>query len=860
MDLPDFKDRRTLLVIGLVALFFAVSLILRLLPLIYYGDADPLAITASDDPLYNLRLVELTLANHLQYAWFDPMTYMPYGTSIYWGPLTIYIGSIACVLTGAATRPDIMRACLFVMPLAGAAMVPVVYWIGKKLGDWKTGLLAAGFTAVVGGEFFAFSLYGYFNHRDFEVLFSSIFCLAYLSILLTEQETRLDLNNFASYKKALVLSVLAGIAYVLGLLVMPTMILFALIVGVFTVIQFILDNYRDRQSDYLLLANTVIFAIAIIGLLIFGIKDPGLGLSVYSIGHIYAYLLLIFITAILYLLKKFLASRPKYWLPGTIIGAGLLGIVALFVLAPQLYNLFIASLYQFFGQVAVTETVMDAHSWSTERAWEVFNYGLVLLAAGLAVVFYKTFRSCRPKEIFFLVWSFVILFSTIQHVRYEYYLAINIALLAAICIQFVFEISWGEICVLKQGLAAGSSATADPAQDTRKNKSRKDRKQKKAGSATKRNYPLLGVVAIVGLLGILFAYSSFANDALAGETPYMMNPDWEESLHWLGNNTPATGVDYLEIYDPDTFQYPASAYGVMSWWDYGHMITYISERIPNANPFQQGVIGPDGSAAYFLSTNETAANEILDTDRTRYVITDIMMDTSKLWAMATWYNETVKATPYQTTVYVPTGPSGSYAQTFVNTAGFYPTMVSRLHNFDGSMAEPSTAYYVVYAEPAITHLSYPTITESVSMNVSDARDAAARYNANAPSGYSAAVIGVSLVAPLDTVPALSHYRLVHESPSGNLIPSAPQIKYVKTFEYVKGAHIAGSGIIEVPVTTNTGRNFTYRQESINGEFVVPYATTGTSGEVRITGPYRIVGTGATFEVPESAVEQGLSVS
>ena len=42
----------------------------------------------------------------------------------------------------------------------------------------------------------------------------------------------------------------------------------------------------------------------------------------------------------------------------------------------------------------------------------------------------------------------------------------------------------------------------------------------------------------------------------------------------------------------------------MSWWDYGHMITYIAKRIPNANPFQAGVAGPNGAAAYFMSQSE----------------------------------------------------------------------------------------------------------------------------------------------------------------------------------------------------------------------------------------------------------------
>ena len=125
----------------------------------------------------------------------------------------------------------------------------------------------------------------------------------------------------------------------------------------------------------------------------------------------------------------------------------------------------------------------------------------------------------------------------------------------------------------------------------------------------------------------------------------------------------------------------------MSWWDYGHMITYIAHRIPNANPFQQGVTGPNGSAAYFMATSEDTANAILDADGTRYVITDIDMDTGKFWAMATWYNSTAAGTPYQTNMF-----STQASPTRVNTmpsrstrSHTTETIVSRLHNFDGSM-------------------------------------------------------------------------------------------------------------------------------------------------------------------------------
>jgi dolichyl-diphosphooligosaccharide--protein glycosyltransferase len=98
-------------------------------------------------------------------------------------------------------------------------------FVGKICGDWKTGLLAAGFTAVVSGQFFSRSLYGYMDHHIAEVLFSTIFCLLYMYTVFSEKDTKIDLKVISSYKQILLLSGLTGIAYLLGLFVMPTMIL-----------------------------------------------------------------------------------------------------------------------------------------------------------------------------------------------------------------------------------------------------------------------------------------------------------------------------------------------------------------------------------------------------------------------------------------------------------------------------------------------------------------------------------------------------------------------------------------------------------------------------------------------------------
>jgi dolichyl-diphosphooligosaccharide--protein glycosyltransferase len=863
----DFKNRRFYLIVGLISFFSLFALWLRLLPMLTMGNTDVLTLVASDDPLYNLRQVEQILANFPNYGWFDAMTQYPHGTSIYWGPLFPTVIAICCLITGAATRTEIISVGLLIPPLMAAATVAIMYFVGKTCGDWKTGIIASGFTAIVTGQFFYRSLYGYMDHHIAEVLFSTLFCLFYMYAILSEKGTKIELKNPGSYKSLLLISGLAGIAYLLGLFTMPTMILFAMIAGIFTVVQFTIDVYRGRTSEYLLLINIIISVIAIIGLLVFGLKNPGIDLSTYSIGHIIAYLWMIIGTGILYLLQYYLKDKEKYYYPAALAGCGLVFAVFLYIAIPQLYTLLIYDLFSFFGQAPVTETVQEARGWALNLAWLTFNYGLLLMAGGVLVMIYKNIRNEHPEQVFALVWSIVMFFSTWQHVRYEYYLAINVALLAAVCVTYLFSWALPDIRHLlygsssqKEGGEVKENVSGTGAQVKRQKKS-----QKKVSRHVTTNYPLVGVFFITIGLSLLFAYISVSysyTNALAN--PTQMNTDWRESMDWMANNTPETGVNYLTIYDQKSFEYPAGSYGVMSWWDYGHLITYIAKRIPNANPFQQGVAGPDGAAAYFMSTSEDKANAILDRVGTRYVITDIEMDTGKFWAMSTWDNATLATDPFQMTMLVQSQDNAdSYDPARMNKQEYFMTTISRLHNFDGSLGTPSVAYYIEYADSSVTKVAYPVVITAHKANATEAKLLAEQYNLKALPGYHAEVMNPEstsdIVHPVDTVPALQHYRLVHESPDNVFKSSVVDVRYVKIFEYVKGAHIKGDGIIEVPVVTNTGRSFTYRQASVNGEFIVPYSTTGNSYDVKTTGKYIISDTGKQYDVPESAVLQGTTI-
>ncbi|MDD1663156.1 MAG: oligosaccharyl transferase, archaeosortase A system-associated [Methanomicrobiales archaeon] len=849
-----------LVLIGILCLWIRLNPLSHLQTL---AGGDPLNLSASDDPLYNFRQVELIIRHFPAYPWFDPMTLYPFGQTIYWGPLFPAIAALVCMILGMTTRPDIVFISQLIPPLMAAAMIPIVYLIGKRMADWKTGILAALFMVIVPGQYLQRSLFGYFDHHIAEVLFSTLFCLGYISILVYTKRSPIDFKKPETLRIPAILSLLTAVAYLLGLFTMPTMILFALIVAAFTVVQYVWDFFRERPSDYLLLANTIIFGAATLGLLAFGIKHPGLDLSRYTFGHVLAYLMIVIATGVLAYHARFMKGRPWYQYPLSLAGIGILVVIFLVSLVPDVYSVLIGGLFNFFGQQSVTLTVQEARPWDPTLAWMTFQYGLVLMVLGMVAIVYWNWRKEHPDQIFVLVWSLVVLYSTWQHIRYEYYLAVNIALLSAFAAGTALDRGWEPTrhLILKRLGPVDETDTKVKPKEERQRAKRAKRGAKEKTPKKIATSPWVLVLAALVVLALLFTYNSLQYDGLYSQGT-IMNGDWRESLEWMGNHTPDPGVDYYGIFDMTGFNYPPGSYGVMSWWDYGHQITFIAKRIPNANPFQAGVSGPTGAASYFMTRSEDYANFVADQLGIRYVVTDIEMDSPKFWAMATWFNSSVSDAPYNPAYYIQTENSGQYQLVKLNNQSYYETMVSRLHNFDGSMTAPSQVYYIEYQLPQLTGLDWPVITQAQIMSAGDAKNRTAEFNRNAATGNLANAVSQAVFLPVETVSALDHYRLVHESPSSvftNTSAGAPDLKYVKVFEYVKGAHIRGQGIIALDLVTNTGRRFTYRQGNRNGEFIVPYSTLGNPYEVQALGKYRIEGTGLSFDVPESAVIQGSAI-
>ncbi|HJK08597.1 MAG TPA: oligosaccharyl transferase, archaeosortase A system-associated [Methanocorpusculum sp.] len=864
MDLSFWNDRRYRYGIlgGIVLIFTVLAFWIRTLPfpdLAGTGD-----MIAGPDAWYNLRLIEVALANNFGYIHFEPMTLYPTGQDIVWGPLFTWIATAVVAIAGAGTRPEIIDAAGWVPALMGAAMVPVMYWLGARIGNWKTGLVSALFIAVIGGQFLSRSLYGHLDHHIAETLFSTLFCLLYVVALYALKDHEIDFKKYETLKIPVLYGVICGVSYLLGLLTMSTMVVFGLFVAIFTLIQFIINHHSGKPTEYLLVLNVITFAVVAFGMLLYGIQNMSFSFVSYSLGVLCAHLGVIFGTIILYIISKVVAKKQLQWYyyPVILIVLTIIILGSISVAIPSLFASAIGSITQFFATSAAQSTIAEMAAWTMEGAVSSFGWGLLLAAGGFIYLLYRVWKHEEPGALFVLIWSALMIFATMQHVRWEYYVAANIALLAAVFVGWTITFAEKD---LQQMIGSKKPEERD---------STPTKKGKKAAAKSSSGPDMLkvGTCIVVVLVALVFVGTSAATAVQTGESYGKYGgteADWISECTWMLTGTPETGVDYLKIYDEEGFEYPSEAYGVMSWWDYGHYITTIAERIPNSNPFQAGVAGTYGAAAVLTSTNESAVMEKLDYLGTRYIMTDYQMAGAKFGAMAIWNDSTAQLTPYYYTLLQNSNGNLQIVQAY--TPEYYNTLTVKLQYYDGSMTEPGDV--AVVETDSSANYGYPVITNVQGYATAEEAQAAAdAFNENAPATKHAYVIanpsGVATAyLPSTTVPALQHFRLVHESPNYVLAnsqytnqPVEGGTAWVKSFEYVQGAVINGEGTIEVNVTTNNGRTFTYRQESIDGQFIVPYSTYGSSYDVKTTGPYTIVETGETFEVSEEAVMQGLTIN
>lgn len=884
MDTPAARTNELRIIVLILLFFMALAFVLRIIPAIVTQDMAFFPIYDTDT-WYNLRQIEVMVHSFPQYNWFDPMTAYPAGKIIDWGPAYPFISAVFCILIGAKTQSAIIAASGFVSPLMAVLMIPAIYCLGTVVSDRKTGIVAAGLIPVTSFLYFTFSSYGMVDHHIAEVLFSTLFFLTYLAALVHAREHSPLKNNMRASAYICVLSTLAGIFYFFGLLASVTIILTLLVIASFTFLQAVMDFSNGRDMDYLCILNFVLLGTATILLLLFGIRHEGLSFTRYSLGLVVIQGAIMAETIFLYILSKgFYKKRILYilTLAGLIIGGLFISQVV-----PSLKEILNQATDLFFSSSAFSFGVQETLPWSFSGAFSAINVAVILVAGGFLVLGYRLFKNPDRALVFFMIWSVFMLILTVRFQRFLYYFTVNIVLLSAICITEPFR--WNHERVLHR-IPRIASPLPGTGQEGVSGKnaaaSEKTKKRKKTDTVARSGSEITDILKFVCLIAVCalcvthialslsqdYQYAAGAKDRTIPE-------DWIQSLEWLRTKTPDPGIDYFAPYEKPEYTTPPDSYGILAIWDAGHWITFFSHRLPVANPFQDNLGGADGTASFFLTDNETKADGILQKFRGRFIITDSSMAVDHFTNLVPWVEGSTDISPYIKWFLIPDQKNPLHLKkVHLFDKGYFRTMVVRLHNFDGSLTKPVSAEYVQYTIRKPTALESAdasgfsrVISSMETVNLTGFNMTTAPIIEEGeellPSTY-AALYTDRPEKPLTTIPALTHYRLVHESGQNASVTSFPEsepfilpgIKIVKVFEYVKGARITGTGIIELPVITNTGRTFTYRQESSGDAFIVPYATQGNPWEVRATGPYHIVGTSRSVEVSEEAVVKGLTVN
>ena len=781
-------------------LIFGVALVLRVcLPYdnVFVGDWVRFGL---NDPWYHMRLVDNLVQHFPQYISFDPYTHYPFGIDAPFAPFfDLLLGFVIWVIgVGSPTQHTVEVVGAFFPAVLGALVTVPVYFIGRELFSRPVGLLSAALVAILPGEFLFRSLLGFTDHHVAEVLFSTTAALFLIMAIRRANEKEITFGHlwrrdWRSSLKPLIYSVLTGIALGVYLLSWVGGLLFVFIVAAYILIQYLIDHLKGKATDYLSIVAVPAFLIALV-IVAPSQYPPSLGKGPVVIS------LLVGVVAFLgssglSRLVTYRNMKPFFYPLGLVV-AGAAGVGIFYAIDPSLLS-FLLERFQIFTPSTATRTISEVQpllssqfgGFSLSTAWNYFTTGffiaLVSLLALLALTVYQVVTKKDVDKTFLIVWSLVILAATLSQRRFAYYYAVNVAILCGYLSWAVLE--WTGLGALGR---APKGDNGEPREDERRKKGREKKRAARRRAAPRKplgayvKYIFPAVAAVVVFFAVFFP-SILVAPKLASN-PSGPDDAWHSSLVWLRENTPEPFGDpdfYYEAYEHpppgEWYDYPESAYSVMSWWDYGHWITRIAHRIPRANPFQKGA---REAARFFTAQDEAAASDLLDREGSKYVVIDYPMSTYKFYAMPIWLGESQERYFED---YHWRGSDGVLRLGRVFYPEYYQTMCSRLFNFGGQAVTPDHSTWVIsYVEKRDEQ---GQVYKEISAVANNGEPFATYEEALSFLGNQTTpnwrIIGAHEFASPVPLEALEHFKLVHQSTEGVALPGDEAVAFVRIFEY-----------------------------------------------------------------------------
>lgn len=824
------------------------------------------------DSWYHWRTVVYSVENWPFTMPYDVWTGYPTGRYVgQFGTLFDQLIATVAVLVGLGNPSEatVFQVALLSVPVMAALVAIPTYLIGARLGGRLGGLFGVALLALFPGTFLTRTTVGMLQHHVAEVLFMSAAVLAMIVALrVAEQEKpvyeQIEDRDIEGLKRPLGYSALAGIALALYIAVWPPGVVLVGIFGIFFAISLSVDYLRGVSPDHTAFVGAVSLGVAgLVALLLveewttsvtsFGYLQPLLALGV-AAGCLF----------MAWLARLWDARAFETWqYPVTIFGLIVLVSGALALVLPDLFGTVVSNVEQrlFFGQTDTTLTIAEAQPPEnlSEHVYGEYRFAFYTAVFGLLALAARPFlgQELRTEYLLVVVWALVITSMAFTQVRFNYYLAVVVAVCNAYLIGLV--IGWAELSKI----------------------------------TSLRNIQGYQVMLGAGLLLVLFvpllvpAAGATAIQAGGAAGPSGDAITWEESNAWLAESTPEQGqwggadedLEYYGSYDiPEdrNFDYPEGTYGVISWWDYGHLITVQGERIPHSNPFQQNA---RSSSAFFLADSEERSDLLLDAlpaaggedvhDRSdeelgalaaageeeneemRYVMVDDAMAGGKFPAIATWTGPGYESYLGQQEIAVGEGESATVQGL---DERYDETTLSKLYYDDAAEME---SYRLVHESPEQTQF--------VSVAAQNEEDE-----------------WVTIATNRELTPQLYQQLLLYEQQGIEIATfDEREASSVKTYERVEGAQLEGEAepgetvITELELTAQESeRTFTYSQETTadedgSYELTVPYATSEdlgtaegyTDSDVIAAGDYEITAGNetASADVSEEAIYAGETV-
>ncbi|WP_306453669.1 STT3 domain-containing protein, partial [Candidatus Methanoperedens nitratireducens] len=367
---------------GIILLaIFALSLYLRIVMPYDSVFRNGYVAFASDDAVFQMRLVENTLNNFPHRIFYDAFTIYPKGSAIHWGPLwTQMIATLSLIAGMGSYNMQTVNAIAAYLPgVLGALVVFPVYYIGKLLYNRSAGLLAALMITVLPGQFFSRSTLGFTDHHVAEVFFSTVAMALFMLAIKAGRDRNIKLSGLNLKEnlkeKPVLYSILAGIMLAAFHITWPGALFFIMIFLIFIFVQSIADHLRGKSTDYIVVATVPMFLIDLIAVLpyirsIFDITD--FGIANYSWFHIVVPISGMAVPAALNILSKEINKRgynPLYYLPSLValFAVALLGVG---IILPNLFtSLMVAPGLVFEVHTEGGATVGEGKSIFTEPGW-----------------------------------------------------------------------------------------------------------------------------------------------------------------------------------------------------------------------------------------------------------------------------------------------------------------------------------------------------------------------------------------------------------------------------------------------------------------------------------------------------------